>query len=650
MQDITGKVFTLSSQIEVRDLADGTRLLKQLSRVEYLALTPSQQQILLRFDGHKTVEIILHELLQNDRQPDIRGFYDLIMAAVDKGFLTEAGSLNPIEVKLEMTGQSDNAWIGLFIAILAVVMGSWVLVTGHWNPIYELSGWFQVLLFLGLGLSLSNAWAASALTAFGRIAYQPRIRWNRLVPYFSVDTRDAFMGGRFCEVSVAAQACAAPFMLAVFGWMTGSETALLASALAVVVVGSPFGETPAHTLLHALLRKEYELPRCADQFLNTKLMATLFNWTVKLKEERYFLGYSTYAILWLGVTFRLANQLMAEHGRFVVQQLRQRRPDEDTLLPLIIYWLLAIVLLSIVAYLVWLVLRGAYRELAPKLFHAEERVRQDASSTSGKPAEPELVRFLGNTMLCGELSESVKLELARAMQYVVVEAGKTIIRERDSGEAMFLVFEGKVDVLKEDESGHNRHITYLGRGDAFGEIALLDKVPRTSSVKAVGKTALLVLAREDFERILVSNLGSTQIKTLIQISAFLRRNPLFARWHPQALMQVSREFVLQECALGQVVLKQGQVNEAFYIVYDGEFVVSQGGKAVAKLQPGDFCGEISLLRNIPATADVVATGKARCLKLDKGSFLRLVSHDFLTGLTIESTVVKRHAHENRRGL
>jgi CRP-like cAMP-binding protein len=65
------------------------------------------------------------------------------------------------------------------------------------------------------------------------------------------------------------------------------------------------------------------------------------------------------------------------------------------------------------------------------------------------------------------------------------------------------------------------------------------------------------------------------------------------------------------------------------------------------LQPGDFCGEISLLRNIPATADVVAAGKARCLRLTKSNFLRLVSHDFLTGLTIESAVVTRNLAAGR---
>jgi ATP-binding cassette, subfamily B, bacterial len=160
-------------------------------------------------------------------------------------------------------------------------------------------------------------------------------------------------------------------------------------------------------------------------------------------------------------------------------------------------------------------------------------------------------------------------------------------------------------------------------------------------VKALERVALLMLSRDDFERILVSNLGSAQIKKLIQVSAFLRRNPLFERWHPQALLQISRQFVLEECTAGQKVIEEGKTNGSFYLVYDGEFTVKKQGQTLAALKPGDFCGEISLLRNIPATADVVAGAKARCLRLDKERFLRLVSHDFLTGLTIETVVASR---------
>ncbi|HEY1170368.1 MAG TPA: cyclic nucleotide-binding domain-containing protein [Verrucomicrobiae bacterium] len=646
MQDISGKVFALSSQIEVRDLPDGTRLLKQLARIEYLALNAAQQNILKLFDGRRTVEAILHGVLQQQGHPDIRGFYDLVLTAINRGFLIEIGTEDATTFFTRKIGRSQRVWNGLAAAVLITVLGGWALAVGKWRPVTELNGWFQVLLFVSLGLSLSSAWAAAALDAFGRSVYQPRFRLDRLIPFFSIDTRDAFMGGRVCEVSVAAQALAAPFLLAAFAWLTGSDAALLGSALTAVILGSPFGPTPAHTLLHALLRKEYELPRCADQFLNTKLLAVIFDWKTKLQEERYFLGYCTYAILWLGVTFRFANKLMAEHGRFVSQQLSQRRPGEETSLSLVVFWLLAIVLIAIVAYLVWLVLRGIYRAVAPKLFDAESKIRQ-SSATALRPSDKDLVTFLGESLLCAELNPEARGELAKAMQYALVEEGATIIRERDVGESMFIVYRGTVEVLKEEESGRERPVAKLARGDAFGEIALLDKVPRTSSVKALEKTALLVLARPDFERILVNTLGSAQIKTLIQVSAFLRRNALFARWHPPALFQISKEFVLQECAAGQVILKAGQINDVFYMVYDGEFTVVLRGEKLAILKAGDFCGEISLLKNIPATADVIASEKARCLRLEKDSFLRLVSKDFLTGLAIESTVTARRDEQGR---
>lgn len=639
MQDITGKVFTLSSQIEVRDLPDGTRLYKQLAYTEYLALNPTQQGVLKLFDGNRTVEAILHVMLQSEERPDIRGFYDLVLTAIQRGFLIEKGAGDAAKLPVSKTEPNKHASGGILMAIVCLGLGGWVMATGAWQPITELTGWFQVLSFIALGLSFSSIWAASALNSFGRVAYHPRFRFDRLVPFFSVDARDAFMGGRICEVSVAAQALAAPFLLAIFGWLTGSGNVLLASALTALVLGSPFGTTPAHTLLHALLRKEYELPHCADRFLSTKLFTTIFNWKTKLQEERYFLGYSTYAILWLGVAFRFANSLMADYGRFLFQQLSHQRSDDATMLSLVIYWLLAIVLLAIVAYLFWVVLRSVYRALAPKLFHAESRLPQTVGAN--RPSDDELNSFLGETLLCGQLPAELRNELARAMSYVLVGRDTVIIRERDSGDAMFLVYSGSVDVFKEDEAGNELFITRLGKGDAFGEIALLDKVPRTSSVKAHENPALLKLSRNDFERILVNNLGSAQIKTLIQISAFLRRNPLFAKWHPQALLQISREFVLQDSKAGEAVIKEGAANEAFYLVYEGEFNVVRQGRTTATLGPGDFCGEISLLKNIPATADVVAGANARCLRLDKERFLRLVSHDFLTGLTIEATADAR---------
>jgi CRP-like cAMP-binding protein len=206
-----------------------------------------------------------------------------------------------------------------------------------------------------------------------------------------------------------------------------------------------------------------------------------------------------------------------------------------------------------------------------------------------------------------------------------------------------------VEVQKEDEAGSRRPVAQLGRGEVFGEIALLQQIPRTSSVVALEATELFALKKADFDRLLLSTLGAKKIQEAVQVCAFLRRNSIFADWPPHALMKVAGQFAFQDCAAGVQVLSEGRHNESFYIVYEGEFGVSKGGAQIATLGPGDFCGEISLLQGTAASANVAASRHSRCLRLGKESFLQLVSRDFLTGMAIERTSDERVVALKQKG-
>jgi CRP-like cAMP-binding protein len=447
------------------------------------------------------------------------------------------------------------------------------------------------------------------------------------------------MGGRVCETAVALRALAAPFVLALVSLLVESGNGLLGSGLTMLIIGCPFGATPAHQLLHALFRREYELPRCAEKFLQTRLLSRLFNWRERLAEDRYLMTWSAYAVAWLGVTLHYLNEILGLLLRVSFQTPLAEAPQFILQVNL---FLVAVAIAVVLALPLWLATRSLWRLLAPRMFSAESALTR-ASAGTERPPDDDLGRFLSANLLFSQLPDRVLQQVLKAVKYVVAEPGATIIRERDLGDSLFIIHAGRVEVSKEGETGQERPVAVLGKGDIFGEIALLDKVPRTSTVRAVERTAMLVLGKDDFERLLVSALGTEQVRETIQICAFLRRHPLFADWHPQALLAIAHHFQFSACPAGQSILQQGESNDHFYLVYEGEFRVSQGGRQVALLGPGDFAGEISLLRESAAVADVVAVRNSLCLRLARADFLRFVSHDFLTGLAVESVLEERLA-------
>jgi CRP-like cAMP-binding protein len=83
--------------------------------------------------------------------------------------------------------------------------------------------------------------------------------------------------------------------------------------------------------------------------------------------------------------------------------------------------------------------------------------------------------------------------VARRAEDVKVTAGKTLISEGETGHEFFVILDGTARVSRQ-----GRKIAILGPGDAFGELALLERAPRNSTIVAESDMELVVLGQREF--------------------------------------------------------------------------------------------------------------------------------------------------------
>jgi CRP/FNR family cyclic AMP-dependent transcriptional regulator len=76
---------------------------------------------------------------------------------------------------------------------------------------------------------------------------------------------------------------------------------------------------------------------------------------------------------------------------------------------------------------------------------------------------------------------------------------EVICRQGELGDAMYVVQEGELEVLRED-GGSETIVGSLSAGDVFGEMALFDREPRSATVRARGDVRVLTLDRRAFLR------------------------------------------------------------------------------------------------------------------------------------------------------
>lgn len=104
----------------------------------------------------------------------------------------------------------------------------------------------------------------------------------------------------------------------------------------------------------------------------------------------------------------------------------------------------------------------------------------------------------------------------------------------------------------------------------------------------------------------------------------LARCPLFRGIGADQLLALAETATEVEFAPRQPIVRQGEIGTGFFIVVEGRVNVVRDGQSLAKLGPGEFFGELSVLDGQPRVAQVVAEEPTRCLALASWDFEKVL--------------------------
>ncbi|BDB24979.1 peptidase domain-containing ABC transporter [Cupriavidus sp. P-10] len=277
-----------------------------------------------------------------------------------------------------------------------------------------------------------------------------------------------------------------------------------------------------------------------------------------------------------------------------------------------------------------------------------------------------LAVFLASVEILSVLTPEELARLADAAQVLTFGFGDTVCNAGDAAPGLFIVKSGSVRVFNEE---HGKEISMGVRkaGEVFADIALLREYRHESSVRASGKTELLMIPRSVAEPLVAGNPAALSFVTsYVAISSaggfVARLFDLRGKLDKQELADAVRSVGVKRVGAGKEILKQdGREDRRLYVVRQGtvRVVRSEEGSEfpLATLGQGDIFGERACVMRQEQLASAIAETDVRLLVipektvqliLERNPRLREVLEERIRALDRELHRQKKLAERRKR--
>ncbi len=131
--------------------------------------------------------------------------------------------------------------------------------------------------------------------------------------------------------------------------------------------------------------------------------------------------------------------------------------------------------------------------------------------------------FLRNVSFFQTLSDPDIRNIMKFCREEDLEPGQVIFKEGDKADRFYIILSGEVEVWKDYDSPYADLLAVHGEGKLFGEMALVDDLPRSATVVTRTTTRLLFINEEEFQRLLKEN-SLVALAIIRSLSAMVRKS------------------------------------------------------------------------------------------------------------------------------
>lgn len=235
--------------------------------------------------------------------------------------------------------------------------------------------------------------------------------------------------------------------------------------------------------------------------------------------------------------------------------------------------------------------------------------------------------LLSSIFMFRHLEEKEMEVILDAVEIKQFNSNDMVIKQGDDGYELYIVGSGRLKCFKRfPDKSEDTYLKTYQPGEVFGELSLLYNAPRAASIQAIEPSSLYSLDRETFNHIVKESAIGNRNK----YEEFLSQVEVLQSLDNYERSKLCDCLSILNFEANERIITEGEKGNSFYLIIEGQAVALKKNpntsfeEEVYKYSEKMYFGELSLIRDQPRAASIVAKTKIKVAVIDRNAFKRIL--------------------------